>query len=183
MVRRLILVLALVTMASPLPADDLLVPADTQLHILQNVWTLDRTFPRQRTVRVVILYQSKYGRSARMMEALMASSAGMPPAMRLIPVDLVHSIPIGQQIPADTDIVYVAPLRAVEISSIVRETRARHLRSVTPVADYVIEGVGLGIIVDHDRPRIMINVEASASEGADYSAQLLKLAYLVSRKS
>jgi len=169
----------LAAVALPIVAGDLLVPGDTQLRILQRVWTLDRTFPRRRTVQVVILYQAKYDRSVRMMEELKVSAGDKQPAMHLIPVDLADSISIGSQIPAETDVVYITPLRAISIAHIIRETRLRHLRSVTAMAEYVNEGVGLGIIVDRDRPTILINLEAAEREGADYSAQLLKLAMLV----
>jgi hypothetical protein len=169
------IIFLLAVLVVPVRAEELLVPGDTQLRILQKVWTLDRAFPHGRTPRVVILYQSKYKRSARVVDELLSSEAGKAPAMKLVPVDLSSSIPIAEQIP-DSEVVYLAPLRSVEISSVIRVTRARGMRTVTAVADYVTEGVGLGIVLDDDLPRIMVNLDASLSEGADYSAQLLKLA-------
>jgi hypothetical protein len=159
--------------------EDLLVPAEAQWPILRNVWSYDRSFPRDRAARVAILYQEKYRRSQSVKEELMASALATPAAAQMIPVNLRPEISIADQLPEGVDVVYVTPMRAVDVAAITRATRTRRVRTVTPVADYVMSGIALGIVVEQDRPRIMINLQAANAEGADYSAQLLKLVRLV----
>jgi len=57
---------------------------------------------------------------------------------------------------------------------------ARELRilSATDGRGGVAENLSLGILIERDKPRILINVRAAKAEGAEFSAKLLQLAEL-----
>ena len=46
---------------------------------------------------------------------------------------------------------------------------------------YVEAGLSVGLDIERDRPQIVVNLEASRAEGADFGAQLLKLARVLGR--
>ena len=79
----------------------------------------------------------------------------------------------------NANIVYVAPLRAVDVGDIGRITRQRDIRSVTGIPGYVDLGIAVGIGLRNRRPLIIINLEAARAEGAAFSSQLLSLARIV----
>jgi len=79
----------------------------------------------------------------------------------------------------DVDVVYLTPLRAKDIGSITRVTRELHISTMTGVEEYVREGVAVGLGVWQEKPRVLVNLDASKAEGADFSSRLLSLAQLV----
>lgn len=164
--------------AGAAPADELLVPAADQAAILKKIWTLDRTFPTTRTVTVAVLYQKKYRRSQLVADGLAQALRIGTPLVRVVMVDL-ELVPAAEFLPKDTDVAFIVPLRAVDVNSIAREARSRRVRTVTCVAEYVNDGVSVGIAVEKERPRILINLEAARAEGSEYSSQLLALARIV----
>src|SRR5207248_1488455 len=77
------------------------------------------------------------------------------------------------------DVVYVTPMRAIDIAEIGRICRAHHLHTVTGVPEYVEAGLAVGIGLRRDRPLIIVNLEQARAEGAAFSAELLALARIV----
>jgi len=73
-------------------------------------------------------------------------------------------------------------MRGADIEQIVRIARARRIRTMAGLTDYLVIGLSVGIGVRNDRPRIMINLDAAKAEGAAYQAQLLQMAELVRSK-
>lgn len=76
-------------------------------------------------------------------------------------------------------VVYVTPLRSVDVAEIARISRSRGLRTVTGVPEYVEEGIAVGIGERKARPLIIINLRGARAEGSDFSSQLLNLARIV----
>lgn len=70
-------------------------------------------------------------------------------------------------------------LRAVDLKTITRVSRARQLTTWTGVPEYVEEGISIGIGLSGERPLILINRSASRLEGVDFSSQLLKQAQVI----
>lgn len=154
-----------------------LVPPEVQLALFRKIWTLDRNFPRQATTTVAILYQRLYRESYVAKEEILNAGRNVP-GLQFVTIDIDAAGPDERQFD-HVDVVYLAPLRAVELAALLARTRARAIRSVTGVPEYVARGVAVGITVERNRPVILINLEAARTEGADFSSQLLKLARVV----
>jgi hypothetical protein len=77
---------------------------------------------------------------------------------------------------AGCNVLYIAPLRAVDVAAVTRASRAHGMLTLTGVAEYVAAGIAVGVGLRGDRPEILVNLAASRREGADFSAQLLRLA-------
>ena len=169
----------------PLDAQEMNAPMDLQVPTLLKVVEFDREFLNRVGDEVVVgvLYQSR----------LRISAAAVADAQRFIQeegLDSVRGIPLrfvfldlssGDGLEAvsndgDLDLLYVAPIRAVPIDQITRITRERDLPTMTGVAEFVRDGLGIGVTVQSQRLRIIVNLPACIAEGVDLSSELLKLA-------
>ena len=75
------------------------------------------------------------------------------------------------------NVFYIMPGAADFLQALIRISQARHITTVTGVPAYVEKGVAVGIGVKKNRkPRILINLPASKSEGSAFDANLLRLA-------
>ena len=54
-------------------------------------------------------------------------------------------------------------------------TRDKHVLSVTNVPDYVIAGVTLGIGVENNRPKVLLNLTGSEAERMNWDPKILKI--------
>ena len=77
------------------------------------------------------------------------------------------------------DAAYIAPLRAVNVEALVGLFRAKHIRTVTAVDEYILTGAAVGLALRGDHAEIVVNLPGSRAEGADFSSQLLRLARIV----
>ena len=73
-------------------------------------------------------------------------------------------------------LLYIAPLRAVDVAALTATASAAGVTTVSGVPQYVSEGVAVGVRLQRDRPRILINLQGARLQGADFAAELLKLA-------
>lgn len=74
---------------------------------------------------------------------------------------------------------YLTPLRATDVHALALLSREAHVTTMTGVARYVDDGIGLGVGLRGGRLRILVNLEACRIEGADLSAEVLKLAEVI----
>lgn len=168
-------------------AEDLAVPVETQVPLFLKILTFDRNLPSRAgdDVTIAIVYQRRFRDSLLVREAFVAAIAAHPHAVgnlpvRCVDVDLDETPDLAAALRrVSADVVYVAPLRSVAVTSIARATRALRVLSITGVADYVRGGLAIGIDERRGRPRILVNREAERKEGVALSSQLLKLATLV----
>lgn len=188
MLKSSIIGLVLVLAAANVPAQDMLVPVELQLSIFVKVLTFDRAVEESPDPELVIgvLYQSRVRESdvardqmlsevaeinaeihGRRLRAV-AISAGTPAALERA---LVHN---------KVDVLYLTPLRAVDISGYTAVTRRNAVLTVTGMPQFVIDGASVGVGLAGSRPKIIINSEAARMEGSRLQARLLKLAEIVS---
>jgi len=163
----------------PIFAEDVLVPMDVQVALFTKIWKLDRTFPGP-PVRIGVIYQEEYRPSANVATQLLAAirAAGLPIHCTLI--DLDEQATVRQRIPTQGfDVFYVTPLRAIDIGTIAEISRANRIRTITGVTEYVAAGLGVGIGLLKQRPRIVINLRGTRAEGSEFRAQLLKLSRVI----
>lgn len=176
---RTALVLFTATMAATGFASGMpVVPAGVQLAVFQNVWRLDRNF--HPPVKLAILYQENHHASVTVKNDVLAAVANARLPIRCIVLEAGTPERLTKVMTeTDANVIYVTPLRAVDIGSIAAVSRKRDIRTVTGVPEYVDAGISVGIGMRRNRPMIIVNLSAARAEGADYTAQLLGLARIV----
>ena len=186
---RLLVILALLLGASAVPgrasAQAMDVPVTTQVSLFLKVMTFDRNLEKRAGQKLVlaVAYQSENRASARARNEVMSALSGVTKVgtidLQVMDIDLDKQRLEVELSDHNVTVLYVTPLRAVDLDDVISAARGAGVRTITGVAGYVEGGLSVGVRLQADRPRLIINVEASKLEGADYKAELLKLAQLI----
>jgi hypothetical protein len=169
-------------MSTAVGAQEMDVPVAVQLPLLLKVMSFDRHLRARAagTLVIAIAYQSGYRASADAKDEAwrLASNTrqidGMPVSVIAIDLDreeLPAALARGQVV-----LLYVAPVRGIDIKDLVQVARAARVRTITGVVRYVESGLSVGVRLRGNRPRIVVNLASSRLEGAELAAELLKLA-------
>ena len=169
----------------PLAAQDMDVPMRVQMPILLKVISFDRQLhtraPRDVVIGVIMQGGNRASVAAhdQAIEILTAAGTtvdGIP--VRVITFDLDRQS--VREVFANVALthVYVTPLRAVDIGELATQARAAGVTTMTGVAEHLGRGISIGVGLRAGRPKILVNVRAARAEGAELSAELLKLAEL-----
>jgi hypothetical protein len=177
---------SLVASARPLAAQEMDVPVDVQLPILLKVLTFDRKLATRAPDEVVVAVAFQGGNRAsvvakdaalRILRATPQLAEGVP--LRVVTVDLDDTtLDVAHAAERITHL-YLTPLRATDVRGIAGWARKAGITTMSGVTRHVENGLALGVGMRGGRPRILVNVEASRLEGAELSAELLKLAEIV----
>lgn len=173
--------------ASAASSQEVPVPGKLQAQLWVRVLSFDRALSAGagKTLVLGILVQRHHRASLDAATEIFAAIEALGPAtgsetkLRPVLVDLDHEGLGARLDQLDVAVLYVTPLRAMTVADVVRETRARGVRTITGVPQYVRDGLAIGLAVRDDRPEVLINLEAARAEGADLSSQLLNVARLV----
>jgi hypothetical protein len=156
------------------------VPVEVQLALFTKIWRLDRNFDSAGVVTVVIVYQAGYRDSRLVKDDFVATVERLKLPIRCIPLEAGNAELLRKGLSEIRDaVVYVTPLRAVDVAEIAQISRGRGLRTMTGVPEYVDEGIAVGIGERKNLPLIIINLQGARAEGSDFSSQLLGLARIV----
>ena len=181
---RVIAALSMVILLSVVSAhgQEMEVPVQVQFALFEKIVSFNRASNAQAEgdFRLGILYQPAVRASSQVAEE------GLDVASRLLfngrKVHVI-AIPIAGMGDAeaaitrtDVEALYVAPLRSPNISAIARSSQRHKVLTLTGVPVYVEDGLSVGIALKGSRPQVLINVNASKAEGADFSSQLLRIA-------
>lgn len=167
-------------------AQEVDVPVSIHIPILLKVLAFDRQLrlhvPKE--IVVGVAFQSGNRNSARIKDeavlALQGARIDLEGAtLRVIAIDLDGDVWPAILAVGNVTHLYLTPLRAVSVAALVAKTREVHVLTLSGVPQYVNDGVALGVAVRGGRPRVLVNLEAARLEGADLSAELLKLAEIV----
>ena len=186
-VRALVLACALLVGAvRDAVGQEALVPFDRQVVLMNKIVQFDRAYVEMQGEDVVfaIVYQRGYRASLTTQEALVevltSQSTFGRKRVHVVSIELDENGSLDDALlAAAARIVYVAPLRAVDIDDVVRATRGLGILSFTGVPAYVSDGVSIGITMRGDHAEILINLPASRLEGARLSSELLKLSHVI----
>jgi hypothetical protein len=163
--------------------DEMELPVATQIPLLLKVLAFDRQLLASEHSEIVvgIVFQSGNRESStakteaiRVIEESRLAVAGRP--VRAVAIDLDREELETAMVAKHLCALYVTPLRAIDIADIAAAAQASKVRTLTGVPRYVARGIGVGVRLIGDRPKLMVNVTAARLEGADFSAELLKLA-------
>jgi hypothetical protein len=163
-------------------AQDMDVPVQMQVALFLKVLTFDRNLVISPASEIVVgvVFQSGYRSSVNAKNIAMTALqvTGNSRKIRAIAIDLDKES-LGTALPRYTpSVLYVAPLRAVEIGDLATIARNANVTTVTGVPQYVALGLAISVRLQGERPKLVINAEAAKAEGADFSAELLKLAQI-----
>ncbi|MDE3059363.1 MAG: YfiR family protein [Bacteroidota bacterium] len=173
---------------SIIEAQDMPVPVEVQYPLFLKIFTFDRNFHSRADegIAIGILYQSEYRKSLNVRNAFIDIINNFPlrdvdgAPIRYVSIDITRESDLRAAVKREgIDLFYIAPLRAVDISTITGISREQHVLTLTGVPEYVIDGVSVSIDVKGDKPLIVINLPAAKAEGVDFDAQLLKLAKVI----
>lgn len=166
-------------------AQEMEVPVAVQLPLLLKVMSFDRQLRARSagTIVIAIAYQSGLRASAGAKEEAWRAVSnvreidGMPVSVVAIDLDRDELGPALTR--SRVTLLYLAPVRGIDVDDFVSITRAAHVTTLTGVVRYVEMGLAVGVRLRGDRPRILVNLPASRREGAEFSAELLKLAQVL----
>jgi hypothetical protein len=177
--------LSALSLSNPARGQTMDVPIATQLTLFQKILTFENGLQDRvaHDLNVGILYQDRFRASRQAKDDLVRILVNPPPTkvrgatIRPIEIDLAD--PDALRKIATVHVLYVAPLRAQSLAEVAQACRSNGVVSITGVADYVASGLSVGLGLRDNKPEILINKQAAEAEGAEFSAQLLRLARLV----
>jgi hypothetical protein len=170
----------------PLPAQDMDVPVGLQIPLFLKALTFDRQLRVRAGSEILIAVVFQSGNRASVMakdDAMRALGAvrdsvdGLP--VRAVAIDLDRGTLANALSRQRVTVVYVAPLRAVDIADLASAARTARVTTMTGVSEYTSRGIAVGVRLQGDRPKFLVNLSASKLEGADFSSELLKLALVI----
>jgi len=188
-VRLAIGVLTLLLAGGSAQAQKMAAPAEIQVPLLFKILTFDRrlaTRPPGDVMVIAVVFQTGYRASLvarnQIVDALKAMEdstiSGHP--VRWVAVEWIDEEQVRLALIRErTDVVYVTPLRGVELHPLVRTARAAGMTTFTGVPLYVEQGVALSIGIVRERPQIIVNLAATRAEGSDFTSQLLRLCKVI----
>jgi hypothetical protein len=163
-------------------AQDMDVPVHIQIALFLKVLTFDRNLVVSPASEIVVgvVFQSGYRSSVNAKNVAMTALqvTGNPRTIRAIAIDLDRESLLTALSRYRPSVLYVAPLRSVEIGDLATTARNANVTTLTGVAQYISLGLAVSVRLQGERPKLVINAEAAKLEGADFSAELLKLAQI-----
>jgi hypothetical protein len=166
-----------------------MLPVEVQAPLMAKILSYDRALPSRSgaAVNIAVLYQGGFPDSRTLGRELLrtfehrafASIAGRTATYH----PLVYESP--QQLrdflaTHGIHVLYLTPLRAVDAEVVIRVAQAEAIATFTPVREHMRAGAAVGLVLQEGRPRMLVNVKAARAQGMDLSAQLLRLAEIVS---
>lgn len=175
---------------TPSSAQDMPVPIDIQAPLLLKVLKYEKTLGQRAGDEIVIgvLFQKKFRDSLNARDGFVDAmdGAGLSELLgrptRRVDVEVVNATELDAILESeDIDILYVTPLRAASLASVVEAAAANNTLTLSGVPDYVENGVMVGVTERRGRPAILLNLATASVAGITFSSQLLKVAQLVDR--
>lgn len=183
------LVLTLGHWPRALPAQEMDVPASVQVPLLFKILTFDRKLGIRASgndIVIAVVFQTGFRASViardQVMEALKrlrdSTISGHPVHWVAVELDDAESLK-RTLVRERVDVIYVTPLRGVELDDIITAARSRGVTTFTGVPQYVERGLAIGVGIARERPEIIINLLATRAEGSDFNSQLLRVSKVI----
>ncbi|WP_412067182.1 YfiR family protein [Rubrivirga sp. IMCC43871] len=170
----------LMAVAGPI-ADEMEVPVEQQVPLITRVLAFDRSLAGSQPLVVAIVYQERNRASrqaSRAAQTAFAQATVQGRSVRVVGIPMTTLARVTAALQS-ADVLYVAPLRGVDVRALARASAAAGVLTVTGVRDYVDTGVAVGIGLRGGRPEILLHRRSAEAAGADFSARLLQIATLV----
>lgn len=188
--KTLFFIIFIICLAGPAAAQEIETPVDVHIPIFLKVLSFDRNLKKRvgngDEIILAIVFQEKFRKSLNVKnqaEKFLEQFTGNKIAdipLRTVPLALDDLAGLKTALLKEKVVVmYITPLRAVDIKGLVFICRSIHITSLTGVPEYCGAGVAVSVGSKGGNPEIIINRDAAETEGADFSSQLLKLATLI----
>ena len=182
---RLMLVSLLASVPAWVEAQEMDAPADVQIPLLYKILSFDRRLGDRapgNDIVIAVVFQTGYRGSVvardQVTEALTrmdtTTIAGHPVHWVAVELTDVESLKLSLT-RNRVDVIYVTPLRGVELDPLKMTARAAGVTTFTGVPRYVERGLALGVGIVRERPEIIVNLAAARAEGSDFTSQLLRV--------
>ncbi|KAA3614047.1 MAG: YfiR family protein [Calditrichaeota bacterium] len=163
------------------------IPVKIQYPLALKILSFERALKKRigKKLTIGIAYQEKFRGSRNIAEELQTQIAnnfkikihGVPVTSVLINLDKTS---IENALSStDINILYVTPLRVINIQNIQKIARQKNILTLTGVSDYVEDGIMVGIGLKGGKPNIIINLKEAKTIGADFSSKLLKFSTII----
>jgi hypothetical protein len=184
--KRLVWLPIVLLIGSTVFSQDMSIPVDVQVQLMAQIFSFDRAMDARTKegMTIGVLYQERYRTSASTadeVEDLLGREAGFLHG----PFEVVR-IPWENRADAERElrdkhvrILYVAPLRSVDVRTIGEMCGSLRISTFTGVSSYVNEGLALGVARRGGKATILINLPAARQAGNDFSSQLLHIAEVI----
>ncbi|MGV3710865.1 MAG: YfiR/HmsC family protein [Gemmatimonas sp.] len=162
-------------------AQEMEIPVSLQIPLFLKVISFDRQRVQDDPTLVVgVAFQSGFRLSSVTRDdAERAFRGAGDRRVKVVPIDL-DVTKLGEALAQhQVSVLYVAPLRAYNVRSIAEAASAAHATTITGVSQYVTQGLSVSARLQSERPKLLINLSAARKGGANFAAELLKLAEVV----
>lgn len=172
----------------PAVAQQIETPVNVQIPIFTKILSFDKSMriDADSAITFAALYQSDVRYSDLVHDELFeyletASEAKVfSSSIRYIGIDMATEKNLEETLTnRNVDVLYIAPLRKIEMQRILAVCRERSILTMTGVVEYMNAGVAVGVRTKRNRPEILINLPEAKAEGAEFSSRLLKLAKII----
>ena len=181
-------ILLTILCAGVLFSQEMATPTSTQIPLFMKILSFDRNLKSRVGSEIVIgvVYQSKFRSSYNtqtefiglMLDPSFRKVENLP--VRCVSLDLDEDSNFDSTLVNESvDMLYISPLRTIEMKDLIAHTREKHLLTFTGVPEYVENGITVGIGTKGEKPEVLINLTAAKTEGVDFNSQLLKLAKII----
>lgn len=190
-IKILLAALLIIQLAGTASAVEMEVPIEIQIPLFLKILPFDRNLKNRVGDEIVlgIVYQEKFRKSLNVktqLENFLEKSKenkidDVP--FRYVLINLSRLSEFKAILAREkVDIVYITPLRAIAVETLVSHCRSMGITSLTGVPAYCELGIAISIGTKGESPIIIINLPGARSEGADFSSRLLKLARVINKK-
>lgn len=167
-------------------------PLELQYQLLLKILTFDRNLKKRAGNEIVlgIAYESGYQESLKAKDELLkaASELGNQKVgdlpVRFVPIAVKEEGGLAAQLRQEhINILYVAPMRNLDVGVFAAVCQAMGIMSLTGVPSYIERGISFGFDLQGGKLGIIVNLPSAKAEGTDFSSKLLHLVRVLERKS
>lgn len=199
-IRIIITAVALLLLTNGVQAQTLPIPADVQLSVFSRVMSYERHFYEKigdEKLIIGLLFQSNYALSEQTANEIWMAMNNMENfggfEVQVVAIDLSESQAFAENgLPGLTStdmsgltekltnngihVMYVAPLKNVDLDKIANISRATQVLTMTGVPHYVRTDLSVGIYKKEGRPIPAFNMKSVQAEGARFNSIILSIA-------
>ena len=169
-------------------AQEMAVPVKVQFELLDKILIFDRNLKERVGDEIVIgvVYQQKHRASLLVKDEFIKIISDLPKKqIRGIPlqctaINFTDQFALTKEILTNKiDILYIAPLRGVNLKSISAVSQPKGILTFAASPDYTKRGLTMAIGTKGEKPQIIINLSSSRAEGVRFNSKLLQLAKII----
>ena len=162
-------------------------PIDIQMRIIPKILSLEKNLAHSddKFFNISVLYSKEQRNSDQVFTSFTdaVNKFGIPiknKEAKVLPFDISSKGSFRTFVKSNNiKLLYITPLRGIDISEITKICREEGVLTFTGVEDYLENSVSVVLTLNESKLQIMINPKSSKQEGADFSSRLLRIAKLI----